>query len=1161
MSSDSSEAAAVWCSGGSEEESMSSVSSVVEKAASVPTSSSSVSPASGYVFVSHGAVRLAISIRDTARHLLVQLREDFLSELRNSPNDEFEENDATSATAIFLERFIRFVLECKFSDTDGLTAEQSSLLVLEALIQAFEEQVGQNDDVHTAMTSLSIPPETKRQVVTTIVRASHLVGRSHSRHEKTESPNTALFQAVHDKRAVAYAIFGGQGSDNVFDSLSELYTTYEPLVTPLLLRASAHLRQLITVEEAYQCHFPKSLDVMLWLRSPEARPDTAYLTSAPVSFPLIGLLQLTAFEAVARLLHLSPSEMRDTLSGTTGHSQGIVAAAVIATATDWASYHSLAMQALSLLLSIGCRGQSVAVAPPARRGLINDALDHGEGTPSAMLSVRYLPLQTVQKLVKEVNAHLPKDAQIEIALYNDRTNYVLAGPPASLHGFNVHLRGIKAPAGLDQARIPFDKRKPVISNRFLPISAPFHSSYMIESVDLVLHDVQVHNGLSIRGSDLHVPLYATTVDGMDLRLCGPENIIPKIIRMIAVEPVHWSAATQLPDATHLIDFGPGRAAAGAGGLAHALKEGSGARILNALTIDSNGSFGGLGELLARPQLNAVVYGPDWSRDYGPSLVRTAGEKCVFSTQMSRLLGLPPVMVAAMTPTTCSPAFVAAIINAGYHVEFATGGYHNAAGLEAALREVAANIPAGRGITCNLIYAAPTALRWQIALLQRLSAEGVVPLDGLTFGAGVPSVDVANGYISSFPTLKHMGFKPGNTEAIRQVVAIAKANPNFPIIVQWTGGRGGGHHSFEDFHLPILQSYAEIRSQNNIILVAGSGFGDVEGAYPYLTGEWTKQFGLPAMPFDGILLGSRVMTTKEAKTSLAAKEAIVQAAGVEEAQWTGTYKQPTGGVLTVISEMGEPIHVLATRGMRLWAELDTTIFSVTDKAERAKRLRQKKTYIIDKLNADFQKVWFGRSGDAAVDVEDMTYAEVIERLIQLLFIADEGRWVDASLQKLVFDFARHAESRFITENTASELQSLSDLDTAPAACAQRLFARYPRMQEVLLGYPDAQNFLALCRRRGQKPVPFVPALDEHFETWFKKDSLWQSEDLGAVAERDVGRICILHGPVAALHTKTVDEPIKDLLDGLHQASSAASRALSTLARSLTRHSSSASPYLR
>jgi fatty acid synthase subunit beta, fungi type len=156
------------------------------------------------------------------------------------------------------------------------------------------------------------------------------------------------------------------------------------------------------------------------------------------------------------------------------------------------------------------------------------------------------------------------------------------------------------------------------------------------------------------------------------------------------------------------------------------------------------------------------------------------------------------------------------------------------------------------------------MSWQIPLIRRLRKEGA-PIEGLTIGAGVPSLDVANEYIRSLG-IRHIAFKPGSVESIEQVVEIAKANPKFPVICQWTGGRGGGHHSFEDFHQPILQMYARLRSCSNIILLAGSGFGDASDSYPYLTGKWSQRFRYPPMPFDGVLLGSRMMVAVEAHTS-------------------------------------------------------------------------------------------------------------------------------------------------------------------------------------------------------------------------------------------------------------------------------------------------------
>jgi Domain of unknown function (DUF1729) len=60
-----------------------------------------------------------------------------------------------------------------------------------------------------------------------------------------------------------------------------------------------------------------------------------------------------------------------------------------------------------------------------------------------------------------------------------------------------------------------------------------------------------------------------------------------------------------------------------------------------------------------------------------------------------------------------------------------------------------------------------------------------------------------------------------------------------------------------------------------------------------------------MPFDGFLFASRVMVAKEAHTSSSAKDLIIAALGMGDTYWEGTYSKPTGGILTVCSELGEP----------------------------------------------------------------------------------------------------------------------------------------------------------------------------------------------------------------------------------------------------------------
>lgn len=42
----------------------------------------------------------------------------------------------------------------------------------------------------------------------------------------------------------------------------------------------------------------------------------------------------------------------------------------------------------------------------------------------------------------------------------------------------------------------------------------------------------------------------------------------------------------------------------------------------------------------------------------------------------------------------------------------------------------------------------------------------------------------------------------------------------------------------------------------------------------------------------------------------------------------------------------------------------------------------------------------------------------------------------------------------------------------------------------------------------QPCNFIPVIDEQLDIWFKKDSLWYSEQLDAVPDCDVDRVCIL-----------------------------------------------------
>lgn len=1071
----------------------------------------------------HGAMEHTVLVPTNLFFKYSQLKEQF-EKLLPPATEEFASDDEPSSPAELFAKFLGFVA----TFVDPKTADGPFDEILPHALQEFESRYLSNSDIHSFAAGLlqnDAYPTTALKIKEVIKNYFLAVNSTNAPIAKSDS---SLMKKSASRLAKTFAIFGGQGNlDDYFEELRELNHMYKGLLSDFLSQVASTLLSLVKTTENVDKIYTQGFDVLAWLKSPELTPDQDYLLSVPVSCPLICVIQLCHYVVTCKTLGVTPGEFREYLVGATGHSQGLVTAVAIASSDSWDSFYSSSLKAISLLFFIGSRCLTTYPRISLPPTMLQDSLDNAEGRPSPMLSVRDLSREQVDSFIETTNKHLPADKHIAISLVNGGRNLVVSGPPESLYGLNLTLRKNKAPAGSDQTRVPHSDRKLRFSNRFLPILAPFHSHLLEPATKLILADVQKNN-LAIHSDDLKIPVY-DTYSGENFQ-DSKADVTARVIECITQLPVQWEKATNF-DSTHILDFGPG-GVSGVGVLTHRNKEGTGSRIIIAGAIDLaiDDEYGFKQEIFNR-STDSVKWAPNWLNEFSPKLIKTKAGKVYVDTKFSRLLGRAPIMVAGMTPTTVNPEIVIAATNAGYNIELAGGGYFNAKGMTAALNEIAENIVPGASIGVNLIYVNPAMLQWGIPLIKEMREKGY-PIQSLTIGAGVPSLEVATEYIETLG-INHLGLKPGSVDAISAVIAIAKAHPEFPIVMQWTGGRGGGHHSFEDFHQPILQMYSKIRKCSNIILVAGSGFGSDEDTYPYLTGSWSLDFNYPPMPFDGVLFGSRVMTAKEAHTSLEAKKLIASCSGVPDSKWESTYKKPTGGIVTVRSEMGEPIHKIATRGVMFWKELDETIFNLP-KNKLLEALTKKRDYIINKLDKDFQKPWFARNAKGVCDLEEMTYQEVANRLIELMYVESTDRWSDVSLRNFFCNYLRRVEERFTSKKGQTSLiQNNSQLAHSPQKFCDEFFNTFPLAKEQLISEEDCDFFLINCAARGQKPAPFVPVLDERFEFFFKKDSLWQSENLETVFDGDVQRTCILHGPVAAQFTNKINEPIKDILDNVHE----------------------------
>lgn len=836
-------------------------------------------------------------------------------------------------------------------------------------------------------------------------------------------------------------------------------------MAPFLASASAYLDPLAEkAQAAGHAYYAHGLNVISWLNGTVPRPPVEYFASIPLSLPLIGLTQLVQYLITCKVSDLHPGEMRSRFKGATGHSQGVVSAVAIASSDSYDAFDINAIKALRLLFYLGLRGQDFFPILALEPKIVEEAIENGEGTPTNMMVVNGMQLSDLQNQLKKTNKHLPANSQIYVSLHNGPRNYVVTGPAKALYGFACALRSVKAPAGLDQSKIPFSKRKMVFTNRFMPINVPYHSPYLQGATEkLCQEDLQGED--LWQASEIQLELYDTEtgeseIDSTEtlifaerLHFAGENlqklttSVTASLCNQIFTSPIYWQKATNFPpSATHAIDFGPGRAS-GVGGMTARGLEGRGVRVV---VVGDKGKSGA--EIYST---SAVKFEKRWSDKFTPKLVKTLDGKLHIDTPFSRLLGKPPIMVAGMTPCTVPAGMVAATLNAGYHIELAGGAHYNAKALRAKVAEIQSQIEPGVGITLNALYINQRQFTFQYPLWQEMRREGL-PIEGFCVAAGIPTSEKATEIIGNLRAvgIKHVAFKPGSVEGIRQVVNIAAANPDYPIILQWTGGRAGGHHSCEDMHQPILATYGSIRQHSNISLVAGSGFGGADDVWPYLSGDWSvKLFNTQPMPFDGVLFASRMMVAKEAHTSPSVKQLIVDAPGVDDDKWEGTYDKPTGGILTVRSELGEPIHKIANRAVKLWREFDDTVFNLP-REKRGAWLEGKKAYVIDKLNKDFNKPWFGEKADGTVvdDIAQMTYEEITRRMVRLMYVSKQTRWVDVSLRNLTGDWLRRVEERFAgvdgTKLKESLIQSFSALEK-PIQVIDDFFNAYPRAKTQLV----------------------------------------------------------------------------------------------------------------
>ena len=215
-----------------------------------------------------------------------------------------------------------------------------------------ETQVLRDVDIHGLAATLTSDNTIRQRIIRTYFSASLAAGVA-------RQPRGLALRAVPGAKPTVYGIFGGQGiTRRYFDEIRSVVATYRPLINDLLDLLSRNLLDL-SRDVRVSAQYEEELHVMQWLLKPESTPSEDYLLGAPVSFPLIGLLQLLYVKAILMSLNLTPAELPAAFRGFTGHSQGIVVACAVATTSNWQEFHEAALKAVTILFWIGARCQQV----------------------------------------------------------------------------------------------------------------------------------------------------------------------------------------------------------------------------------------------------------------------------------------------------------------------------------------------------------------------------------------------------------------------------------------------------------------------------------------------------------------------------------------------------------------------------------------------------------------------------------------------------------------------------------------------------------------------------------------------------------------------------------------------------------------------------------
>jgi len=334
--------------------------------------------------------------------------------------------------------------------------------------------------------------------------------------------------------------FGGQGSP----WLKELAKLHAEPELKEFFKATFDVLAKIMERDGKHPFLNQGLDFAHWITNPDSAPNEDYLSRAPISVPGIFVTQVANYHLLT-LRGYNTRTLIESSAGTSGHSQGVIAAALVGLGKQDNEFIDAYKSFLNFIFYLGFNGQKAYAdfSIPADIQNANEA--NGDKNPSPMVAIIGYNKDELETRVKETNEQLGLKGQdqIFISLYNTPDSMILSALPKSLLAFRSKYK-----SEMDEKKFKFV---------YLKTTAPFHCPFMNSTLPNFLKDDAGVCPFPYEGKDLKIPVYSI-FDGSNLQ--SSTNLRDTLFKMVLIEPLYWDKAICLiwesSEINSIIDFGP-----------------------------------------------------------------------------------------------------------------------------------------------------------------------------------------------------------------------------------------------------------------------------------------------------------------------------------------------------------------------------------------------------------------------------------------------------------------------------------------------------------------------------------------------------------------------------------------------------------------------------